>query len=295
MKKMKKIVLGVVALVVILIVSAFVWIDHVAKVAVERGATFALGVDTSLDSMDVGVFSGSVEMAELDVANPSGFESPHFLHLGEGRVAVSLGSLLEDKVVVPELTLTGTGMNLERRAGKANYQVILDNLKKFESKENQPAEQQEAGKKFLFEKIAIRDVRVQVNLLPVGGKLTRLPITIEGIELRNVGSDSDQGVQMAELTSILLKAILASVVDKAGDLMPADVARELSKGLDGLKGLGDTTVQVVGEVTTQAGEAANQVGEKVDEAIKDGGKSLEEAGKKLGEGLGGLLDTDKKE
>lgn len=295
MKKMKKIVLGVVALVVILIVSAFVWIDHVAKVAVERGATFALGVDTSLDSMDVGVFSGSVEMAELDVANPSGFESPHFLHLGEGRVAVSLGSLMEDKVVVPELTLTGTGMNLERRAGKANYQVILDNLKKFESKENQPAEQQEAGKKFLFEKIAIRDVRVQVDLLPVGGKLTRLPITIEGIELRNVGSDSDQGVQMAELTSILLKAILASVVDKAGDLMPADVARELSKGLDGLKGLGDTTVQVVGEVTTQAGEAANQVGEKVDEAIKDGGKSLEEAGKKLGEGLGGLLDTDKKE
>ncbi|MCP4245739.1 MAG: hypothetical protein GY778_01700 [bacterium] len=287
-KKSKKILLGAAGVVFVLILTVFLWIDYAAKAAVELGATFALGVDTSLNSMDVGVFGGSVEMAELEVANPEGFEADHFMKLDEGRVAVSLCTLMEEKVVVPDLTLAGTSMHLERRGGKANYQVILDNLKKFESKDEAAQEDGGGGKKFVFEKIAIRDVRVQVDLLPVGGKLTSVPVIIPGLELRNVGGDSENGVAMAELTNIILKAILTAVVDKGGKLIPGDVAGELSKGLDGLKGLGEGTMQVLGDVTAEAGE-------KVGEAIKEGGKGLEDAGKKLGEGLGGLLGGDKKD
>ena len=304
MKRIKKIVAAVVVIIVVLIVAVFFWIDRLAKAGVEGGATYALGVDTQLDSMDVGVFSGSVAMADLNVANPTGFESPHFLQLGEGRVGVSLGTLMEDKVVLSELTLSGLNLNLVHHKGKANYKVILDNLKKFESGEKkEEAAEEEGGKRFVVQKVVVRDVRVEVELLPIGGDLTRVPIIIDAIELEDVGSDSDKGILLAELTNIILKAILTTVARQGGDLLPGDIAGELTAGLDQLKGLGDVSVQVVGKVTAQVAEqvteAAEKVGEEVGKAVEETtekvGEGLDRAGKDVKRGLGGVLDLGKKD
>ena len=303
MKRIKKIVAAVVVIIVVLIVAVFFWIDRLAKAGVEGGATYALGVDTQLDSMDVGVFSGSVAMADLNVANPTGFESPHFLQLGEGRVSVSLGTLMEDKVVLSELTLSGLNLNLVHHKGKANYKVILDNLKKFESGEKKEAAEEEGGKRFVVQKVTVRDVHVEVEMLPIGGALTRVPIIIDAIELENVGSDSDKGILLADLTNIILKAILTTVARQGGDLLPGDIAGELTAGLDQLKGLGDVSVQVVGKVTAQVAEqvteAAEKVGEEVGKAVEETtekvGEGLDRAGKDVKRGLGGVLDLGKKD
>jgi hypothetical protein len=305
MKRVKKlavgIIVGAVVLVLVVIASAVLWIDHLAKAGVEGGATYALGVRTTLDDMDVGVLSGEVEMSELNIGNPEGFKTPHFLHLDDGGVAVSLGSLMGEKVILPDLTLSGLDVNLERRGGKANYKVIMDNLKKLESKEKRPAEEEKEGKKFVIEKVDIRNVRVNVDLLPIGGELTRIPVTIERIELENVGSDTDGGVLLADVVGILIKAILTTVVQKCGDLLPADVLGELNAGLEQLSGLGATTVQVVGSVTSnvqktaeQLGEMGKQAGEAIQEGAKEVGKDLDDAGKELEKGIGDLIGGGKK-
>ena len=305
MKRVKKlavwIIVGVGILVLVVIASVVLWIDHVAKAGVEGGATYALGVRTTLDAMDVGVLSGEVKMSELNVRNPAGFKTPHFLRLDDGGVAVSLGSLMEEKVILPELTLSGLNVNLERSGGKANYKVIMDNLKKLESKEEPPADEQKEGKKFVVEKVGIRDVRVNIDLLPIGGELTRIPVTIERIELENVGSDTDRGIPLADVIGILIKAVLTTVVQKCGDLLPADVLGELNAGLEQLSGLGATTVQVVGRVTSDVQEAAEQIGEMgkeageaIGEGAKEVGKGLEEAGKDLEKGIGDLIGVGKK-
>ena len=149
MKRIKKLIAVAVVVVVVLIVSLLLGIDYVAKVGVEQGGTYALGVNTTLGSMDVGIFSGSVEMAELTVDNPPAFDTPHFLALGAGRVAVSLGTLMGEKVVVPELTLTGLSMNLERKGTQSNYNTIFAALKKFESAEQSNSSESKAGKRFV--------------------------------------------------------------------------------------------------------------------------------------------------
>ena len=318
MKRAVKIVGGVVLVLVLLLVGVFFWIDHIARVGVEKGATFALGVQTTLARMSIGVFSGEAGMSQLNVRNPAGFDTPHFLELGNGNVAVSLGSLMDDTVVVPELTLSSLNMNLERKGGKANYQVILDGLKRFDTKEDAPpsAPQDNAeageGKKFVIRHVAIKDVDVQVDLLPVGGELTRVPLRIERIELNDVGSDSVNGVQLAELTGILIKAILTSVVEKGGNLIPADIAGELNQGLEELTGLGDATVQIVGEVTTvvdgevrkvgeagkellqRLGESSEELGEGARDIGTQVGEGLQDVGKQLEQGLGGLVPKKKK-
>jgi hypothetical protein len=301
---MKKGLLAVLIVLLVVVIGVpigvLVYIDSIAKSAVEHGGTYALGVKTTLDSMDVGVASGRVEMARLNIDNPAGFDTPHFLHLDDGRFAVSLGTLREDKIVSPELTLSGVSMNLERKGGKSNYAVIIDNLKRFESKDK-PAEKKEetkSGKRFIIERVAINDVKVQVDLLPIGGELTRVPLHLDQVVLTNVGSDGDKGVMLADLTAILTEAILAAVVEKGGDLIPKDIAGELTKGLEGLEGLQGAAMQVVGGVTTEVTKQMDQVGKEVGKAIDEGGKQaqqqLEDAGKQIGKQVGGLLDVTKK-
>lgn len=51
-------------------VIAFLFIDSIAKQAIERGGFYALGVETELDSTDIGLFSGQFRLDVLHVANP---------------------------------------------------------------------------------------------------------------------------------------------------------------------------------------------------------------------------------
>ena len=312
MKLVGKLIAAVIVIAVLAVIGVFVYIDSIAKAGVEAGGTYALGVETTLDGMDVGVLSGSVEMDELKVANPSGFDTPHFLRLGNGRIDVSLGSLMEDKVVVPELVLSGISMNLENKGGTANYKAILDGMKKAESKDKAAPADSKEGKKFVVQHVLINDVKVQADLLPIGGKLTRVPLTIERIELKDVGTDSDEGVLLAELTNILMKAILTSVAEKGGGLIPADITNGLTAGLKGLEGLGGVSVKVVGDVTAVVDGQVKKVGEigagimkgvgdggkKATEGLKDAAKKVDtdvkDAGKKLEKGIGNLLSPGKK-
>ena len=92
MKWLLKIAVILIVLVVIVVGAAFFYVDSIAKGAIERGATYALGVNTTLGSADVGLLSGEFSMSGLDVDNPEGFVEAHFLRLGTGYVSVSLGA-----------------------------------------------------------------------------------------------------------------------------------------------------------------------------------------------------------
>ena len=129
MKKLIRFVVGLVVVVLVLAVGVVVYIDKIAKTAIERGASYALGVDTTLGSADVKLLSAAFAMGDLTIANPQGFESPYFTHLGQGDVEVALGTLRQETVQLPTLTLTDLEMHLEKKDGKANYDVILNNLK----------------------------------------------------------------------------------------------------------------------------------------------------------------------
>lgn len=287
-KKTKLALFAVIGLLVAVMAGAFL-IDSIAEAGVEQGGTYALGVPVDVRGMDVGVISGAVAIDGMQIDNPAGFDTPYFLQMGESRVAVSLGTLMEDKVVLPELSISHMRLNLEQKLTKSNYGVILDNLNTFTAK-LQSSDAPQDGKKFVIRKVVIEDVLVQVQLLPIGGAATRLPISIERIELADVGSDRPDGVQFAELTALMVEAILHAVLDRAGNLMPGDMASGLKGGLDALPGLGKKAVSLVGDASKVAGEEVKRL-------VKDAGgaaaKELDKAGKKLEQGLSDLLKPKK--
>jgi hypothetical protein len=277
---MQKLVVLAGALVVVLVmivVIVFMSIDSIAKTAIVRGSTYALGVQTTLGSADIGIFSGEFAMKGLNVANPDGFESEYFLQLGEGFLAVSLGSLRQDTVEVPTLALTGIDINLEKRSGKANYKIITDNLKRFESTDSgdddAKADAGKPDKKFVVHEIIIRDVNVKVDF-----GLTRMEIPIEEVRMTEVGTES---MTTAELTNRVIKMILAAIV-KNGAQLPADLVNDLGGALAELGGLGDMTV-------SETVKTVGKVLDGLDKGSPDAGKSIGDAI----EGLGGLFGDKK--
>ncbi|MCH8821884.1 MAG: AsmA family protein [Planctomycetes bacterium] len=259
MKKIIKSIAALLVLLVVLVFAVFVYIDTIAKTAIQSGAQYALGVDVTLGSADVGLLSGEFAMQDLKIANPDGFESPHFLHLENGNAQITLSSLSENTVVLPTLTLTGIDMHLEKKGDKSNYDVIFENLSRFNS-EDKPQDEAE-GKKFIIREVLLKDivVHVEVELLLSGE--TKLDLPIDEIRLENVGSDSDGGVLLSELTSVLMKQLMLEIVKRGGGLIPADMLDELGQGLSQLDSIAEVGIDVV---------------EGVGDVLKDVGKGIED-------------------
>lgn len=284
MKKILKIVLALAVLLAISAAVALSMVDRIAKAGVEQGGTYALGVKTTLDNISVAVFSGQCKMAGLKVANPEGFESDRFLELIAGQVAVSLGSLAGDTVVAPTLTLTGVDVYMEKRGGRANYEVILENLKKFESKSGK-APHEESGKKFMIERVLIRNINIHIDMPPVN---TTIPI--EQIGPFAIGTDTDNGALLADVTNTIVKALFKSIVQDLGNVLP-DLVDDLGKQLDALSNIGDIGVKIADQVLEKKWDLKKHV-----EGIKEASKHLDDAGKNLGDmadGLGDLFKNDR--
>ncbi len=280
MKKLLVLVLVLVLLVVGAAVALLFYADQAVKIAVEKGGTYAMGVNTTLGGADVGVVSGSLALSDLRIANPAGYKSDRFFGLGSGSVSVSLASLRQPIINIPTLDLSDISLNLERSADKANYQVIMDNLKRFESggsKEEKPAGDE---KRFVIQHVTIRNVKVHVDMLPQGGALTTVNIPIDLVELRDVGT-AGKGVPMAELANIIVKALLAVVAEKGPGLIPGEILGDLTSGLSQLQNLDQLGIKLQSTIGAEAQKLIDGAKGQVNKAVDDAKKKVEDKLKDL--------------
>jgi hypothetical protein len=125
----RKIVIGVVVLLVVVVVGAWVMIDSLAKHAVQQGGEYALGVPTTVDTLTLSLLGGSLRMDTLNVANPAGYKGAHLMRTGKFNLAVDTGSVFGDTVRIPTLELDGLDLIIEPKGLKNNVEEILDNVK----------------------------------------------------------------------------------------------------------------------------------------------------------------------
>ena len=306
LKKLVKVAV-VLVIVLIVVVGVIFWqINSLAKAAIEKGGTYALGVPTAIEDIDISLFGGSVAVDVLNIANPQGFESPHLLQNRHFGLEIEGGSVFSDTIKVPLIELDGLDVYLEKnKDGQNNFSAILENLEKFKSGESEQAEEQEEGKKFIVDKIALTNITAHVDM-PVLGMQT---FKIDRIELNDVTKDNAKGVAMEELAARIMPAIMGNVVEMGKGLgkVPLELAGKLTGELTNVASLlGESAGAMLGQATGQAAKLAESV-------LKEGGKALEgaagELGKTvegvgeglgkgvgdLGKGLGGLLGGKKKD
>ncbi len=277
-----RIVLGFVLVMVLAVVAGFLLIDQIAKSGVEKGASYALGVETTVKSIDVRLFDGQVIMDELNISNPEGFSSPHLLQTGRVDVQVDLGSLSSETVEVSKFELDGLEMHIEQKLSGSNVSQIMDNLKRLskdtdkDKKKDKPTSKG-PSKQVIIKRILIENVVAHFHLL-VG---PALKVEVPTIELTNVSSDGSGGVA-GQLTSQIFSAVLEAVLKSAKGIVPADFLEGLDKEF---MELGTETLEQAEQILEESGleESLEDTGEAIEKGVEELGEGLE----KLGEGLFG--------
>jgi hypothetical protein len=266
-KTLLKVVLSLLALIVALGVVAFLYLDVIVGKAIETGCTKALGVETRVGFVRVGLVTGQFSIGQLDIANPPGFETDHFISFDRIHFEIPPKSLREDTIVMPLLELDGVDVAIETAGGKKNYEVILDNLKRFSKSgsadpdaDKQAAEDEAGGKEFKIHEGVIREIVATIDLGTVSGKLDRVVVEVPEIRLHPSKSTGSAEISVAEITQVIVTAVLTGVAKKA----PTALAKGLYQGLGGIT---TATLEFPG-LLTETGGGAKKFGEGVGDAIK---------------------------
>ena len=270
-------VLGIVLLVVAVAVAALLMIDHLAKAGIEKGGTYAMGTPTSVQQVNLGLFSGQMAIDSLQINNPQGFASPYFMKSGKFDVVLKPASVMTDTVELSKFELDGLEVNIEQKDGKSNVNVLMDHVKQLGGEGKKEEEKKsEGGKNIKVDRILIKNVvaTLQFSLLGANKKVV---VKIPSLELKGVSSDNPKGISMGDLFAQLTPAILASVVENAKNLgagvIPADLLNGMNGDISGAtKALGDKAARLVGQLGGSGGAIIP----------KDAGKAAQDLGKSLG-------------
>jgi hypothetical protein len=287
-KLLLKIGLSLVGLAIALIIAAFFLLDTIVGKGIEAGATRALGVETSVGLVRVGLVTGTFSARSFRIDNPPGFETDHFFSFRRIHFEIPRDSLKQDTIVIPLLEIDGVEVALETVNGKKNYEVILDNLERFSNSgsadpnaEPPSAEDEGSGKELVIHEAVIRDITASIDLGTAGVKAGRVTVEIPELRLHPNKETGSAEASVAQVTQVIVTAVLIGIAKKA----PAELAKGLFKGLGGLT---TVTLEIPGALSTGAGSVGGA-------AVKVGG-SAGSGAKKLGEGaldavkgLGGLF------
>ena len=271
MKLLLKIALSVLGLAVAGIVIVFIFLDTIVGKGIEAGCTKALGVETSVGLVRVGLLTGTFSIRGLRIANPPGFETDYFFSLDRLHFDVLPESLREETIVVRLLELDGVDVSLETVDKKANYDVILDNLNRFSktgsadpNAKKSTGEDEEGGKGLVIHEAVIRDIDARIDLGKVKGDSDRVAVEIPEIRLRPNRKTGAAEASVAEVTQVIVTAVLVGIAKKA----PAALAKNL---LAGAGGLGNITMEIPGALSTgvsSVGGATVTLGEGAVDAVK---------------------------
>ena len=213
-----KLILGILVILVVLVVLAFIFIDVLAKNALEKGAPLVLGTNASVERLHIEPLNGRVEITNLVIDNPSeSYSSDYAIKLGDVVADIEIGSVFGKKIHIEDLTLKDVDVVYETTVINSNLQEILDNVKKLASKEEEEEkEDKDEGKEkkeqtLQVDKIELENVGVTVQ---VKGTPSGLPIHVSIDPMGPLGED--EGITPVGLSLRILGAIITTAIKSAG-------------------------------------------------------------------------------
>ncbi len=258
MKLLLFIIGAVIGALVVMAVVIVIAIDGITERLIESHVGDSLGVTTTLDNTSVQLIDGRLDLYQLDIANPEGFEStPWFLRLKEGKGELSFVDLLHKVVEVERITLEGIEINLEHKGVSSNYGTILDNIKAFQERSDP-----ESRRKFIIHEVVLRDITVNVSYFPIGGDATRTDLHIPEIILNEVGTSED-GISNAEIAGVLTTALLAAILHEGPKVLPDAILDGLGNGLGALGNIAQYSISIASQGFDNVGELLGSVMESI--------------------------------
>lgn len=275
MKKLRKVLLGIVIGIVTLVIAAVVLVnlfaDRAVKIGIESAATKALNVGVTVDDAKLSIMAGKLALENLVINNPPGYQYDKLLQLQNAKIEVDIRSLLSDTVNIKEIKLDGAEVTLEQKGITGNN--LQDIIKSLPSAPKTEAGAQPSGKKLHIDNLELSNVTVKAKLLPIPGKVDTVTLKLAPIKMTNLGGDNK--LDTAALSSKILVAITQGIAEQGAGILPDDMLGSLKSTL---------------AKTAELGKEVLKTGENLG---KDVLKTTEGLGKGVTEGLKGLLKPKK--
>jgi hypothetical protein len=252
---MKKLIIGgLIALVILLvltIVGIRLFLDAAVKKGVETVGPMLTKVDVKLGSANISMLTGSGKLNGLVVGNPEGYKTPSAISVGSASLALKPASLFSDKLVIHSINVQAPEITFESDLKGSNLKKILANLEETtgssgkDKTHSTPRAEKKANKKLQVDEFVISGARVQVSITGLVGQTAT--VTIPEIRLADLGT-GPEGITVAELSKRVLRAVLDRSLQAAGpaltELGKNGLIKELGKGNTGevekiTKGIGD--------------------------------------------------------
>lgn len=284
MKKVAKllsgIVVGLLALALAVVLTLPLTINPIVKTAASVGGPKVLGVPVSVGKVSLSVVSGRLTIDKLMVGNPKGYSDKSAFAVDKVDVALSLGSLAGDTIVVKKILVDAPAISYESKDGQSNFDAMLSSAKKKESEEKaaeKGGEAKKAGKKLIIEEFSLNGAKVAYASALTFGKPVTIPLP--SIALRDIGKSSN-GVTPVEAVTEVVNAVvsgLSKAVMEMANSTTGALNDALKSGSGSVKEAGDA----VGSAAKGAGDAAAGATDAAAGAAKDATKAVDDAAKSL--------------
>lgn len=225
----KKLLIGIVALIAILFVGGMFYGSSIVKGSVEKYGPQYTGTSVILDDVSFSPFGGTAGLSGLVIGSPEGFDADKTFSLKDISVKLEPSTLMSDTVHIIEIRITDPEITVEYKKGKLNIGALMDNLSQYSSEETT-----EATTSVIIDDLYITGAKVYVMGLPVGKEGE--PIVLPDIHLRDIGnvSGNEEGVSFVEASEETMAAVTSAVTR----VLASSKVKELLEGGKGfLKGL----------------------------------------------------------
>ncbi len=281
-KTLTVVVIVIVLLVLLIIGSVHFYGDRALRVAIETVGTNVLKVPVTLEKISFSITKGTVDMQNLVVANPPGYEHPNLLELGRLNVQADIRSFLSDTATIKKIKLDNLTVVIEQKGLTNNIQTVLNSLPTPAKKDSKPApaeKDSQPSKQVVIDTLEITNIKVKADLLPLPGRATTVTLTVPTIKMTDIGKG--EKVTPADLVSKIFTAIVEGVAKAGNKLLPTEMIGSMT-----------STLQKHGKVFLDTGK---EVLDKSKDIGKDALEGVKDIGKGLTEGLKGLFKGKKKE
>jgi hypothetical protein len=232
-------------------------------------------VQTTVESVRLGLLSDHSHVRGVKVANPSGYTDPLFLDLGEASLTARLGELTAEKATIRNITIRQLTLTLEQDAqGKLNAQRISDNLPNTDAPAKSDPKPAGPSRDIVVKELRIEKVKVRLRNL-VGGRQGLVDADLPDIVLKDVHSDGSVDVLASEVSGVVISSVLQATVSANIEGLSGAVSDGIRDTLKDM--VGDLPADLRGPVESirgGVGEALDKAGENIQKGVGDALKGI---------------------
>ncbi len=254
--KAANIVIAVIVIVFLAVVIGLLSIDGILKNAIPVAIKSQMKVDASVSKASLGITSGTIEIRNLKIGNPEGYQFENILEANSIFVKTSIGGLLGNPVEIQQVKLDNIKMVIEQKGLTSNLDQILKSMPAKDAKKAEPADADKKSKSVHITSVDINDIYVTVKLLPLPGKLDAVTLHIKSLHLSDVGGEKES---LGDVTGKIFQKISEEIASQGKDIIPSDMLGSLN---DSLGSASDALKQAGKETTEKATETLKNIFKK---------------------------------